>query len=141
MIKFFRHIRKSLLLENKTGKYLKYAIGEIILVVIGILIALQVNTWNENRKDANDVNLIKANLSSDFIQNRNVLKQRMDLLKNSLDHAHSLMGFIGKSRDTINQHNLDSILVQTLYYGNFNPSNSKSGYLTIISSNCFPVSV
>ena len=36
--------------ENKTGKYLKYAIGEIVLVVIGILIALQINNWNENRK-------------------------------------------------------------------------------------------
>jgi len=50
MIKFFRHIRKSLLMENKTGKYFKYAIGEIILVVIGILIALQINNWNENNK-------------------------------------------------------------------------------------------
>ena len=50
MIKFFRHIRKSLLMENKTGKYLKYAIGEIILVVIGILIALQINNWNEKQK-------------------------------------------------------------------------------------------
>jgi hypothetical protein len=44
MIKFFRKIRQNLLMENKTGKYFKYAIGEIILVVIGILIALQVNT-------------------------------------------------------------------------------------------------
>lgn len=51
MIKLFRHIRKNLLMENKTGKYLKYAIGEIVLVVIGILIALQINNWNENRKD------------------------------------------------------------------------------------------
>src|SRR5210317_1244230 len=50
MIKFFRTIRKSLLMENKTGKYFKYAIGEIILVVIGILIALSINTWNENKK-------------------------------------------------------------------------------------------
>ena len=50
MIKFFRHIRKSLLMENKTGKYFKYAIGEIVLVVIGILIALQINTWNEKQK-------------------------------------------------------------------------------------------
>ena len=49
MIKFFRHIRKSLLMENKTSKYFKYAIGEIILVVIGILIALQINNWNEKR--------------------------------------------------------------------------------------------
>ena len=51
MIKFFRHIRQRLISEGKTGKYLKYAIGEIVLVVIGILIALQINNWNENRKD------------------------------------------------------------------------------------------
>ncbi|MFY0594729.1 DUF6090 family protein [Roseivirga sp.] len=51
MIKFFRKIRRNLLSEGKTGKYLKYAIGEIILVVIGILIALQINNWNENRKN------------------------------------------------------------------------------------------
>lgn len=51
MIKFFRKIRRQLLVENMTGRYLKYAIGEIILVVIGILIALQINNWNESRKD------------------------------------------------------------------------------------------
>ena len=50
MIKFFRKIRQNLLLQNKTGKYFKYAIGEIILVVIGILIALSINNWNENKK-------------------------------------------------------------------------------------------
>lgn len=51
MIKFFRHIRQSIIMENsKTSRYLKYAIGEIILVVIGIMIALQINNWNENRK-------------------------------------------------------------------------------------------
>ena len=50
MIKFFRNIRKTHLMENKTSQYLKYAIGEIVLVVIGILIALQINNWNENRQ-------------------------------------------------------------------------------------------
>ena len=50
MIKFFRHIRKDLMEKNKTSKYFKYAIGEIILVVIGILIALQINNWNEHKK-------------------------------------------------------------------------------------------
>jgi hypothetical protein len=50
MIKFFRKIRYDLMEKNKTVKYLKYAIGEIILVVIGILIALQINNWNETRK-------------------------------------------------------------------------------------------
>ncbi len=49
MIKFFRKIRQKMLTENKFGKYLIYAIGEIILVVIGILIALQINNWNTNK--------------------------------------------------------------------------------------------
>ena len=51
MIKFFRRIRQQLLTENKFSKYLIYAIGEIVLVVIGILIALQINNWNEERKE------------------------------------------------------------------------------------------
>ncbi len=52
MIKFFRKIRQQMLTENKSSKYLLYAIGEIFLVVIGILIALQINNWNENEKTA-----------------------------------------------------------------------------------------
>ncbi|WP_406682983.1 DUF6090 family protein [Seonamhaeicola sp. MEBiC1930] len=61
MIKFFRNIRKKLLNEGNTSKYLKYAIGEIILVVIGILIALQINNWNEQRLKNQE---IKSNLKS-----------------------------------------------------------------------------
>ncbi|NER11696.1 hypothetical protein SAMN06265375_10556 [Muriicola jejuensis] len=49
MIKFFRRIRYDLMEKNKAGQYLKYAIGEIILVVIGILIALSINNYNEER--------------------------------------------------------------------------------------------
>ena len=51
MINFFRNIRQRLLRENKFSRYLLYAIGEILLVVIGILIALQINNWNEAQKD------------------------------------------------------------------------------------------
>ena len=51
MLKFFRRIRLKLLSESKLKKYLVYAIGEILLVVFGILIALQVNNWNEDRKN------------------------------------------------------------------------------------------
>lgn len=50
MIKFFRKIRKQLLTENRFSRYFVYAIGEIVLVVIGILIALQLNNWNEIRQ-------------------------------------------------------------------------------------------
>jgi hypothetical protein len=66
MIKFFGKIHYELMGKNKTGKYLKYAIGEIILVVIGILIALSINNWNENRKlHQEELNLlieVKSNL-------------------------------------------------------------------------------
>ena len=69
MIKFFRRIRQNLLSENKFSKYLIYAIGEIILVVIGILIALQINTWNEekksNKKELYFLNGIKNDLVID----------------------------------------------------------------------------
>jgi len=68
MIKFFRKIRQNLIMENKNSKYFKYAIGEIVLVVIGILIALQINNWNENRK------VLKAqkNLLESFYDNLGV---------------------------------------------------------------------
>ena len=60
MIKFFRKIRQSLIMENKTSKYFKYAIGEIVLVVVGILIALQINNWNQERiDDKNEMKLLK----------------------------------------------------------------------------------
>ena len=63
MIKLFRNIRKNLLNEGKTTNYLKYASGEIILVVIGILIALQINNWNEGEKERQEEHLSITNLS------------------------------------------------------------------------------
>ena len=86
MIKFFRRIRYDLMEKNETGKYLKYAIGEIILVVIGILIALQINNWNEDRKlQKEELNLLielKSNLEvtlnnfkNDTLDNLNSIHQ------------------------------------------------------------------
>ena len=66
MIKFFRRIRQNLLSEGKTSKYFKYAIGEIILVVIGILIALQINNWNEQRKLDKEISKIHKRLILDL---------------------------------------------------------------------------
>ena len=87
MIKFFRKIRQNLLMENKTGKYLKYAIGEIALVVIGILIALQINNWNETQKQNREEISILKNLhenlkqaklqSTSFIENEEKLRESL----------------------------------------------------------------
>ncbi|WP_152604768.1 DUF6090 family protein [Psychroserpens jangbogonensis] len=70
MIKFFRKIRYDLMGKNKTGKYLKYAIGEVILVVIGILIALSINDWNENRLKSNKEKIVLANIHKEFNENK-----------------------------------------------------------------------
>jgi hypothetical protein len=69
MIKLFNKIRKQLLDENKTRRYLKYAIGEIILVMIGILLALQVNNWNQERQlQKEEVKILKG-LHQEFSEN------------------------------------------------------------------------
>ena len=66
MIKLFRNIRKKFLSEGKTNNYLKYAIGEIVLVVIGILIALQINNWNQNRIENNRARKLLKNMVEDL---------------------------------------------------------------------------
>lgn len=62
MIKFFRKVRQRLLAENQLSKYLLYAIGEIVLVVIGILLALQINDWNEERKERQEEKKVYTDL-------------------------------------------------------------------------------
>jgi len=69
MIKFFRKIRQNLLLDGKMIHYLKYALGEIILVVAGILIALQINNWNENKKNRAAESVYLKEMLEDFENN------------------------------------------------------------------------
>ena len=82
MIKFFRRIRQKLVSENKVSKYLLYAIGEIALVMIGILLALQVNDWNENKRNdtiiKNNTVLLIESLVADsiYIVNRKIAIQK-----------------------------------------------------------------
>ena len=87
MIKFFRKIRQKLLAENRTAKYLIYAIGEIVLVVIGILIALQINNWNEKEKlNVEEVKFLKnfkQSLIAD-IEFNNFRYDKYDLTKESI---------------------------------------------------------
>ena len=75
MIKFFRKIRQNLLSEGKTGAYLKYAFGEIVLVVIGILIALQISNWNEDKKEQVFEREILEQIRA------NLIKERLTLIR------------------------------------------------------------
>ena len=84
MIPFFRKIRKKMADDNKPLKYMRYAIGEIVLVVIGILIALQINTWNNNynltKKESAILIEMKTNLQSDLIGLKWDINKNKDLL-------------------------------------------------------------
>jgi hypothetical protein len=122
MIKLFRNIRQNLLAEGKTKRYLKYAIGEIILVVIGILIALQVNDWNENRKFISEKQRIVNELQKAFINNKMVLKERIEALENANANVITILSHTGQNFS--NQKNWDSIIGASLKYGNYNPANS-----------------
>lgn len=75
MIKLFRNFRKQLLNEGKTSKYFKYALGEIILVVIGILIALQINNWNQNRIESH----IEKQLLKELLENLEVNEKKISI--------------------------------------------------------------
>ena len=91
MIKFFRKIRYDLIEKNKTGKYLKYAIGEIILVVIGILIALYINNWNENLKLKQQEIQIYKEIKSDLIQTEKDIKKVIAREKSILVSTQTLL--------------------------------------------------
>lgn len=79
MLTFFRKIRKSLLTENRTTKYLAYALGEIILVVIGILLALQINTWNIQHNNRLQEQQILKQLSIEYQENLKEINSKIFL--------------------------------------------------------------
>jgi uncharacterized membrane protein YgaE (UPF0421/DUF939 family) len=85
MLRFFRQIRQQLMAENKFSKYLMYAIGEIVLVVIGILIALTINNWNENRKSKKVANEIYRNLQNSLVQDSTEVQRIIKLQNRSLN--------------------------------------------------------
>ncbi|GGK24643.1 hypothetical protein GCM10007962_18600 [Yeosuana aromativorans] len=108
MIKLFRNIRKNLLKEGKTTNYLKYAIGEIVLVVIGILIALQVNNWNQKTKD--------HHLGKDFLFriHRDIVQDTINF-RSIITSNKALREDIKRALDTI-YHGIDNIK-QVKYIG------------------------
>ena len=113
MIKFFRKIRQRLLIENKFSKYLIYAIGEIVLVVIGILIALQINNANENRKSEIQENLYLERLLSENYQDINTFKKNISDLEKGIETIENLSSVLNSTNAN------DSIVVAAAndYFG------------------------
>ena len=134
MIKFLRRIRQQLLTENKFSKYLIYAIGEIVLVVVGILIALQINNQNIYRQVRSIENTYLVALKEEFETNINKLDQTIDLNTNLIDNVDKLVGVFQQNViDTISERTVVNYFFETFSSEvNYTPS---TGVLTeIISS-------
>ena len=125
MIKFFRHIRKTLISENNMGKYFKYAIGEILLVVIGILLALQINNWNENRKERSNELKILNTLNAEFTRNGNTL----DSLLLELKVIEQSLSFVLQKIEPNPKINFTAVELDSILYNSFdNPVWKRSEY-------------
>jgi hypothetical protein len=123
-------------MENKTGKYFKYAIGEIVLVVIGILIALQINNWNENRLNSNKETAILANIHNEFLKNKIQLDTVVKQHKKVHDYCSKVIKlFPIKSKPEPATLDTLTIYMWDTYGGmTFDPSNSSIDALTNTSS-------
>lgn len=104
MLRIFRHIRKKLLKQNKVQTYILYAIGEILLVVIGILIALQINNWNEERKNrAYELTMLEE-VHKELVKDLELIERLIPRLKR---FQHSFRELAVMKTDP--GHNLDSL--------------------------------
>jgi len=131
MLKFFRKIRQNLLIEGKTSKYFKYAIGEIVLVVIGILIALQINNWNEDRKLQEEEKVLLQNLYRDFKDNKQEIEGDINGKIKLLNSINLLYATIAGERQFSGKQ-IDSLLNTMLTVINFTENSST---ISAISTN------
>ena len=144
MIKFFRKIRKKLLTENKFSKYLLYAIGEIILVVVGILIALQINNSNDQRIDKTREIKYLTNIKID-------LNEDIESLDYNIEFREKKSRGTQKIIEQINGMPIEDLteatynVINTLYQEKFQPSNVtyndlvSSGNMNLISNDSIKI--
>lgn len=102
MIKFFRKIRQNLLSEGKVGRYLTYAIGEIILVVIGILIAVNINNWNESRKERKYIQKELSALSKDLQSKLEIMTSDMQSYRFNAEYFEAVRNGSYEELDPVN---------------------------------------
>ena len=129
MIKFFRRIRYDLLEKNKTGKYFKYAVGEIVLVVIGILIALQINSWNQERLYRIQEQQILSQLLKEYTSNFKQIEQKIDIRNEMLNSCFKLLQYRIEKPESIDQDSLDAHLFRITIRPTFDPELSVSNEL------------
>ena len=98
MIPFFRKIRKTLADDNKPLKYLRYAIGEIVLVVIGILIALQINNWNDQKKNAASEQLYYCRILEDFELDNQLINELKDKANYRIDSSKKILLYLDSGK-------------------------------------------
>lgn len=122
MIKFFRHIRQNLLNKNRFSKYLLYAIGEIVLVVIGILIALQINNWNEERKRFQEERATVASLKLEFEKNLLDLRSNIQGLEAFIKAGKKLLQNTGPNYSDGTLENVDSLITMSARMAVWDPS-------------------
>lgn len=140
MIRFFRHIRQNLLSQGRFTRYMTYAIGEILLVVIGILIALQLNTWNESRINKKKEAAIISDLHQEFQKNKDKLDTTIAYHQTILGAIGEVMRLIGEPEEIVLEHNTDSLIYLTIDHMDYSPSQSviseliSAGKLNLISS-------
>jgi hypothetical protein len=132
MINLFRKLRQSLIGQNKTAKYVTYAFGEIVLVVVGILIALSINNWNEQRKIRIAEQEILKNLRTELSYNKQELTLTLNKHKKALEDGIALLNLFGKDISDIPVQQLDALLGNTEIVWTYE---SRDGYInSIISS-------
>ncbi len=115
MLRFFRNIRRRLLDSGKVQNYLLYAIGEILLVVIGILIALQINNWNENNKQKLKINSFLSNLKEDL---QGDVKNMERLESSNMFRFYSMQYLLHMANAKNYNPNLDEIIIPKWEKGN-----------------------
>ncbi len=99
--------------RGKTSRYFKYAIGEIVLVVIGILIALQINNWNQDRLNQIEKKELLSKLHIEFKANKKTLSKNREAENRAMSAGIALMELIGASEEELSKHNLDSLLFES----------------------------